>query len=190
MAIQNNGQPQGPVLFTDDKPGRRIYVGPNTPAGVVEGDVWIDSDPFNNAGKNFISGVNLLGSSASVSISFTAYKDVYLVFRGLGTSANGTITMTINNNTTDNVPTAAHLFSLPNVKAGVTTNHFELEIPDIITTDLFRWATLKGIYTDSSDAVSIIDTTAGIKNPAALTTLNISTSSGTLSGTALVYGVN
>jgi len=190
MAIQNNGQPQTGIIFTDDKPGRRVFIGPNTPTGIVEVDIWLDADAFNNAGKNFISGVALTGSSANVSISFTAYKDVYILFRNLAVSSNGNITFTLNGNTTDYAPTASSLFSLSNVKTGITTNHLEIEIPDVVTTDLFRWASLTGVYTNTSDVATVVDTTSAFKNTAALTTLTLTASSGTLSGTALVYGVN
>jgi hypothetical protein len=60
----------------------------------------------------------------------------------------------------------------------------------VVTTDLFRWASLTGVYTNASDVVTVVDSTSAFKNTAALTTLTLTASSGTLSGTALVYGVN
>ena len=94
MAVQNNGQPVGPIVFTDDKPGKRIFVGPNTPSNPTDGDIWFDSDVFNNAGKNFITGVLLTGASNNLSVSFTEYKDVYIVFRGLQVSVNAAFEFT------------------------------------------------------------------------------------------------
>lgn len=190
MAIQNNGQPQTGIIFTDDKPGRRVFIGPNTPTGIVEGDLWLDSDVYNNAGKNFVSGLALSGSSINIPISFTAYKDVFIVFRNLAVSSNGNITITLNGNSTDYAPNATYLFSLTSVKTGISTNHFQLEIPDVVTTDLFRWASLTGVYTNTSDVATVVDSTAAFKNTAALSTMTLTASSGTLSGTALVYGVN
>jgi hypothetical protein len=46
------------------------------------------------------------------------------------------------------------------------------------------------VYTNASDVVTVVDSTSAFKNTAALTTLTLTASSGTLSGTALVYGVN
>lgn len=190
MAVQNNGQPVGPVVFTDDKVGKRIFVGPNTPANPVDGDVWFDSDVFNNAGKNFISGVGLTGSSTTLSISFTEYKDVFVVFRGLQTSADANVSITLNGNTTDYVPGPSALFTLPNVKSATATNHFSIDITDVQTTTLHRWAIIRGVYTNASNAVTLLNTASVFTNTAALSTMTITASTGTLSGTALIYGVN
>ena len=190
MAVQNNGQPVGPIVFTDDKPGKRIFVGPNTPSNPTDGDIWFDSDVFNNAGKNFITGVLLTGASNNLSVSFTEYKDVYIVFRGLQVSVNATVNITLNEQVTGYVPGPATLFSIENLKSGITTNHFSLEIPDVQTTSFFRWATLEGVYTNASNAVTLVNSKAAFTQTSALTTITIDVSTGVLSGTALVYGVN
>lgn len=190
MAVQNNGQPVGPIVFTDDKPGKRVFVGPNAPINPIDGDLWFDSDVFNNAGKNFITGVLLTGSSSNLSVSFTEYKDVYIVFRGLQVSADATVNITLNGASTGYVPGTSSLFSIANLKSGISTNHLSLEIPDVQTTSFFRWATLEGVYTNASNAVTVVNSKAASTEIAALTTITIAASTGTLSGTALVYGVN
>lgn len=190
MAVQNNGQPVGPIVFTDDKPGKKIYIGPNTPPNPMDGDIWLDSDVFNNAGKNFITGVGLTGASVNLSTIFTEYKDVYVVFRGLQVSADANVNITLNGASTGYVPGPSSLFSIANVKAGVTTNHISLEIPDIQTTSFFRWASLEGVYTNASNAVTVLNSKAAFTDIASLTSITIAASTGTLSGTALVYGVN
>ena len=100
MAVQNNGQPVGPLQFTDDRRGKRVFVGPNTPASPIDGDVWIDSDVLNNAGKNLISSVSLTGASVDLSI-LTLYKDLYVVFRGVRPSVNATVNITLNDDVTN-----------------------------------------------------------------------------------------
>lgn len=189
MAVQNNGQPVGPVVFTDDKPGKRIFIGPNTPTSPVEGDIWFDADALNNAGKNLISTVSLTGSSRDLSI-ISEYKDLYVVFRGVQPSANATVTLTLNDDVT-NYASGTALFSIANVKSGVTTNHWSVEIIDTQDTTSFAWGYLKGVYTNASNAVSLLDSTNAFTQTGALTKLTISLSTGTFSGgTALVYGVN
>ncbi len=190
MAVQNNGQPVGPIVFTDDKPGKRIFVGPNTPSNPTDGDIWFDSDVFNNAGKNFISGVALTGSSVNLSVSFTEYKDIYVLFKNVAVSADATINITLNGNTTGYVPNASSLFSIANVRSAVTTNHWEITIPGVLSADTFKWAALKGVYTNVSNTVVVLNTVSAFSNTNTITTMAISASTGTLSGTALIYGVN
>lgn len=190
MAVQNNGQPVGPIVFTDDKPGKRLFMGPNTPANPVDGDVWFDSDVLNNAGKNLISNVSLATFSSRDLSIVTEYKDVYVVFRGVQTSANSTVSITLNDDVTNYVSGSA-LFSIANVKPAVTTNHWTLDIVDTQDTASFAWGYLKGVYTNNSNAVTILDTTNAYTQTTALTKMTISVSTGTFTGgTALVYGVN
>ncbi len=190
MAVQNNGQPVGPIVFTDDKPGKRLFMGPNTPANPVDGDIWFDSDVLNNAGKNLISTVSL-ATFASKDLSIvTEYKDLYVVFRGVQTSANAAVNLTLNDDIT-NYASGTTLFSIANVKSGVTTNHWTVDIVDTQDTASFAWGYLKGVFTNASNAVTIIDNTNAYTQTTALTKMTISVSTGTFTGgTALVYGVN
>ena len=189
MAVQNNGQPVGPLQFTDDRRGKRVFVGPNTPASPIDGDVWIDSDVLNNAGKNLISSVSLTGASVDLSI-LTLYKDLYVVFRGVRPSVNATVNITLNDDVT-NYSTGSTLFSILNVKPAVTTNHWTVDIVDTQDTASFAWGYLKGVYTNNSSVVTMLDDTKAYTQTTALTKMTISLSTGTFSGgTALVYGVN
>lgn len=189
MAVQNNGQPVGPILFTDDYPGKRVFIGANQPTNPTDGDIWVDSDVLNNAGKNLISQVSLTGSSVDLSI-LSLYKDVYVVFRGVNPSANATVNVRLNDDAT-NYTSGTALFSIANVKSGVTTNHWTIDIVDTQDTTSFTWGYLKGVYTNSSNAVTILDSTQAFTQTGALTKLTISLSTGTFTGgTALVYGVN
>lgn len=190
MAIQQNGQPASPLVFLDNRPGSRVFIGETTPTTAVDGDIWFDSDVYNNAGKNFIFGIGLSGASTNLSISAASYKDIYIVFRNVQSTANATLSITLNNNTTNYAPgPSTAMFTLANVKTGVTTNHWAIEIPDIAA-NAFKWGYLKGVYTNSSNSVILLDTTAAFTSTDALSTMTISASAGTLSGTALIYGVN
>jgi predicted transcriptional regulator len=112
------------------------------------------------------------------------------VFRGVQTSANATVNITLNDNTS-NYATGSALFSVANVKSAVTTNHWSLEIVDTQDTASFAWGYLKGVYTNASNVVTILDSTNAYTQTTALTKMTISVSTGTFTGgTALVYGVN
>lgn len=189
MAVQNNGQPLGPISFTDEYAGKRVFIGANQPTNPTDGDIWIDSDTQNNAGKNLISSTSLTGSTVNISVT-SAYKDLYIVFRGVRPSATANLTMTLNSNST-NYQTGTSLFSIANLSSSATTNHWALEIVDVTDSTSFAWATLQGVYTNSSSAVTMISSSNAFTLAAAITTLTLSLSTGTFSGgTALVYGVN
>ena len=49
MAVNTNGSQAGPVESTDQKPGNRVYVGNNQPAGPEIGDLWIDQSTTSSA---------------------------------------------------------------------------------------------------------------------------------------------
>jgi len=194
MAVQNNGQPVGPIQFTDQLPGKRVFIGEATPANPTNGDIWVDSDIFNNAGKNLIASLPLTGVSfRDISVS-PIYKDVYVVFRGLNPSQTADLVITLNGQTTgyleSGVPTTS-LITVSNLKAGNTTSHFALEIVDTQDATSFSWAYFKGIYTNSSDEAILLSKTSAFLQVGALTTIRAELSAGTFSGgTILVYGVN
>ena len=96
MAIQLNGQEVGPIKFTDDKPGKTIHVGPVTPTNPVDGDVWIDSDALNNAGKNLVQTVNLTSGSTKTCAVSSDYKDLEIVIRNLEISTSATMSIRLN----------------------------------------------------------------------------------------------
>ena len=81
--------------------------------------------------------------------------------------------------------------TIANIKSGVATNHFSIEIVDTQDTTSFAWGQLRGVYTNNSDVVTMLDANNAFTQVAALTKMTISLSTGTFSGgTALVYGVN
>lgn len=189
MATTSNGQPLGPILFTDDRLGKRVFIGPNTPSNPTDGDVWFDSDIYNNAGQNLISTVSLTGSSVDLSV-VSEYKNLRVVFRGVQPNGNASVLITVNGDVT-NYASGTAMFTIVNYKSGVTTNHMVLDIPDTQDTGSFSWGYLKGFYTNTNSAVTIIDSTGVFTQTSALTKVTISLSSGAFSGgTALVYGVN
>lgn len=191
MAIQQNGQPSAPLVFLDNKPGTRVFIGEATPAGMVEGDIWLDSDVLNNAGKNLIS-INSLtsGSTFNLPIVTDAYKDLYISFRGVSLSTNATLFINVNNNNTNYV-TGATLFTVSNVKSATTTNHWIVEVPDFKATSVFSFARLRGVYTNASNAVVNLSADNAFTLVDAISSVQISLSTGTFTGgSVLVYGVN
>jgi len=197
MAIQLNGQEVGPIKFTDDKPGKTIHVGPSTPTNPVDGDVWIDSDQQNNAGKNLIQTIDLStgGSSKAITVS-TDYKDLCVVVRNLNISANATLFFRLNNNTTEYIngadTTATEMFNLPSIKAGVSTNNLQFMVYDIRDTSSYTWGKVEGVYTTAVTNFPSITFSFGAYTEATpITSATISIGAATfVSGTILVYGVN
>lgn len=197
MAIQLNGQEIGPIKFTDDKPGKTIHVGPNAPSSPMDGDVWIDSDQFNNAGKNLLQTIDLStgGSTKNLTIS-TDYKDICVVIRGLNISNNATLFVRLNNDTTHYIDgsnqTATELFNVTAIKANVGTNNLQFTINDVKDTDSYTWGKVEGVYTSSTTNTPIFTSAYGCyTQPTAITSAIISIGTATfVSGTILVYGVN
>lgn len=197
MGLQLNGQDVGPIKFTDDKPGKTVHVGPLAPGNPVDGDVWIDSDQLNNAGKNLLQTIDLStgGSSKNLTIS-TDYKDVCVVIRGLNISNTATLFVRLNNDVTHYVTgadtTATELFSLGSVKAGVSTNNLQFTVYDIRDAESYTIARLEGVYTAGVTNFPTITSAYGCytqTTPITSATISIGTST-FVGGTILVYGVN
>lgn len=190
MAISNNGVPSNPINFTDSNPSSRVFIGTTAPTNPVNGDIWIDANPLNNAGKNLYSSVTLSGSTSNLSVP-SIYKDVAIVIRNITASAGATLSITLNADTGSNyagqviggssVTTA--LFQVP-LTAGTTTNGLILWMEDTQDVTSWQFASLTG------NNGAVISTAALYKTPVAISTVNLTLSTGTMSGTALVYGVN
>jgi hypothetical protein len=197
MAIRLNGKDSGPIQFTDDRPGRTIHVGPYVPASATDGDVWIDSDTQNNAGKNILQNLNLatiVGRSVNISIN-SGYKDSYIVFRGMTLSANADLTVTCNNDLVsyvDSTGTAAtQLFKIAGIKASTTTNKFTIKLDDITDSTGYQTGILEGVYKDTANVTKPVFLTGAWLQAQAVSSLQITISAGGFaSGSILVYGVN
>ena len=191
MAVSNNGQAIGPIQFTDDRVGKKIFVGPNTPTNPTDGDVWMDSDILNNAGQNLISTSTLAGLSTKDFSVLSLYKDLRIVFRGVQTSVAGSLNITVNDDVTNYVG-GTTFFTVNNYKPAVTTGHMVLDILDTQDTNSFTWGYLKGVFTaNSNNAVNTVDSTGVYTQTTALSKITLSVSTGTFTGgTVLVYGVN
>lgn len=197
MAIQVNGQDIGPIKFTDDRGGKTIHVGPFLPNSAADGDIWIDADAQNNAGKNLVQSINLgsvVGQTVNVSVD-ADYKDYNLVFRNFTLSQNANVTFTVNNDVVsyiDNTGTpSTALITVPNVKAGITTNKFALNIADIQDSTSYSLAVLEGVYRNVANNIIPVLTPGIWLQVQPITSVRISISAGGFAGgTLLVYGVN
>lgn len=197
MAIQLNGQETGPVKFTDDKPGKTVHIGLTSPSNPTDGDLWIDSDSLNNAGKNLLQtidaslGVDLINFSIS-----PEYKDIYVVLRGLSTTLGGNVLIRTNNSTTGYLNSGGVVtnafFTIPFLKASVNVNHLHFTIYDAQHSTAATWGRLEGYYVDSvSNLTSYVEVIGGQAPGAPVSSISISTATGTFNGgTILVYGVN
>lgn len=197
MAIQVNGQNVGPIKFTDDKAGKTVHVGPSTPANPVDGDVWIDSDALNNAGKNLISSTALTsGSTKTIAVS-ADYKDLYVVIRGMTVTASASLSIRLNGDSGANYYDSAgnpfnSLFTLNSIKQGVTTNALHLNINDTQDSVSYMLANVSSTYTSSVNNLPVIFLSTGLWGAtSALTSVVLTLSTGAFSGgTLLVYGAN
>jgi hypothetical protein len=197
MAIQLNGQEIGPIKFTDSRPGKTIHVGPATPSNPVDGDVWIDSDQLNNAGKNLLQTIDLStgGSVKTLTVSVD-YKDLYVVIRNLNISATATMFVRVNNDIVNYAngagTSATELFNVTSIKAGVSTNNLGFSINDISDSTSYSWGKLEGVYTPSvTNLPTIVNSYGSYTQTTPITSALISIGAATfVSGTILVYGVN
>jgi hypothetical protein len=197
MAIQLNGQEVGPIKFTDDKPGKTIHVGPVTPTNPVDGDVWIDSDALNNAGKNLVQTVNLTSGSTKTCAVSSDYKDLEIIIRNLEVSVNATMSIRLNGDSASNYvdsggTTTTALFLLDSIKSGITTNHLRIQVADVTATTTSKVGHVQGVYTLTSTSLPrLVLNWTGYVPTAAITSVVLTLTAGTfVSGTALVYGVN
>jgi len=197
MAVQLNGQEVGPVKFTDDKPGKTLHVGLVNPTNPVDGDLWIDSDALNNAGKNLIQTIDANTGTDSITFAVSPeYKDLHVVLRGLSNTLGGTVLIRTNGATTGylnagGVATNA-FFTVPFLKASVSVNQLQFTIYDAQHSASSMWGRLEGYYADSvSNLTSYVEIMGGQAPGVAVSSINISTIAGTFNGgTILVYGVN
>jgi hypothetical protein len=197
MAIRLNGQDVGAIAFTDNRPGKTIHIGPFLPTSATDGDVWIDSDTQNNAGKNLIQTLNLatvVGRTVNLSINQT-YKDAMIIVRGLVLSANADLTVTCNNDlvsytdTTGNTTTS--ILRIPSVKSGITTNKFIFKFEDIQDSQGYQLGTVEGIYRNAANNVFPIFFAGAWLQIQSLASVQLTISAGGFTaGTVLVYGVN
>jgi len=197
MAIQLNGQEVGPVKFTDDKPGKTLHVGLVNPTNPVDGDLWIDSDALNNAGKNLIQTIDANTGTDLITFAVSPeYKDLHVVLRGLSNTLGGTVLIRTNGATTGylnagGVATNA-FFTVPFLKASVSVNQLQFTIYDAQHSASSMWGRLEGFYADSvSNLTSYVEIMGGQAPGVAVSSINISTIAGNFNGgTILVYGVN
>ncbi len=197
MAVQLNGQEVGPVKFTDDKPGKTLHVGLVNPTNPVDGDLWIDSDALNNAGKNLIQTIDANTGTDSITFAVSPeYKDLHVVLRGLSNTLGGTVLIRTNGATTGylnagGVATNA-FFTVPFLKASVSVNQLQFTIYDAQHSASSMWGRLEGYYADSvSNLTSYVEIMGGQAPGVAVSSINISTIAGNFNGgTILVYGVN
>ena len=197
MAIRLNGQDVGAITFTDNRPGKTIHIGPFLPASATDGDVWIDSDTQNNAGKNLIQTLNLatvVGRTVNLSINQT-YKDAIIVVRNLVLSANADLTVTCNNDLVSYVDSTGnsttHLLKVQSVKSGITTNKFVFKFEDIQDIQGYQLGTVEGIYRNAANNVFPIFFAGAWLQVQSLASVQLTISAGGFTaGTVLVYGVN
>jgi len=197
MAIRLNGVDVGAIQFTDNRPGKTIHIGPFLPTSATDGDVWIDSDTQNNAGKNLLQTLNLatiVGRTVNLSIN-ADYKDAYIVLRGLVLSANADLTVTCNNDLVSYVDSTGnsttHLLRVQSVKSAITSNKFIFKFEDVQDNQGYQLGTVEGVYRNAANnVVPIFFAGAWLQiQPVSSIQLTIS-AGGFTAGTVLVYGVN
>ena len=201
MAVQINGQELGPIKFTDSRAGRTIHVGPDNPINPVDGDVWIDSDALNNAGKNLIQTTDLsTGGSTKTCIVSPDYKEVEIVIRGLNISADASLFVRINGDITANYLDALNtsgtlsnaLFTVDSVNSGSTNGFVKINVFDTTNTTTYKISTIEGSYVSSTTNLpKIISNSSSYLLTSLVTSVTLTLTAGTFDGgTVLVYGVN
>jgi len=201
VAIQVNGQHVGPIKFTDGRAGTTIHIGPSTPINPVDGDVWIDSDVLNNAGKNLVQTIDLsTGGSTKTCIVSSEYKDLEIVIRGLNISADASLLVRINGDITGSYLDALStnsvlsnaLFTVDNVKSGSTNGFVKINVFDTTNTTTYKLSTVEGSYVSSvTNLPKIISNSSSYLPTSLVTAVTLTLTAGIFAGgTVLVYGVN
>ena len=201
MAVQLNGQEVGPIKFTDNLAGRTVHIGQATPVNPVEGDVWIDADPLNNAGKNLVQTIDLAtgGSTKTCNVSFD-YKDLEIVIRGLNTSANASLLVRVNGDLTTSYLDALNaggtlsnaLFTVDSIKSAATNGFIKLNMFDTTNTTTYKLGKIEASYVSSISGLPIFISNSSVYVLTGLvSSVTLTLSAGTFAGgTVLVYGVN
>ena len=197
MAVKLNGVDVGAIQFTDNRPGKTIHIGPFLPTSATDGDVWIDSDTQNNAGKNLLQTLNLatiVGRTVNLSIN-ADYKDAYIVVRNLVLSANASLKVTCNNDLVSYVDasgaSSTQLLEILNIKSGITTNKFIFKFEDVQDNQGYQLGTVEGIYRNAANNVIPIFFAGAWLQVQPVTSVQLTISAGGFTaGTVLVYGVN
>jgi hypothetical protein len=197
MAVKLNGVDVGAIQFTDNRPGKTIHIGPFLPSSATDGDVWIDSDTQNNAGKNLLQTLNLatiVGRSVNLSVN-ADYKDLYILIRGLVLSANATLRVTCNNDNVSYIDAAGlvatEIMEIPLIKSGISTNKFSFTFEDTQDTQGYSTCVANGVYRLVNNNVTPV-LKAGVWlqiQPISSVQLIID-AGGFTAGTVLVFGVN
>lgn len=201
MAVQINGQEVGPIKFTDDRVGKTIHVGLTAPVNPVDGDVWIDSDALNNAGKNLVQTIDLAtgGSTKTCNVS-SDYKDLEIVIRGINTSANASLLVRVNGDLTSSYLDALNaggtlstaLFTVDTIKSASTNGFLKLNMFDTTNTTTSKLGKIEGSYVSSVSGLPRFISNSSVYVPtSSVTSITLTLSTGTFAGgTVLVYGVN
>ena len=197
MAVKLNGVDVGAIQFTDNRPGKTIHIGPFLPTSATDGDVWIDSDTQNNAGKNLLQTLNLatiVGRTVNLSIN-ADYKDAYIVVRNLVLSANASLKVTCNNDLVSYVDSSGnsttHILKVQSVKSAITTNKFIFKFEDVQDNQGYQLGTVEGIYRNAANNVIPIFFAGAWLQVQPVTSVQLTISAGGFTaGTVLVYGVN
>lgn len=201
MAVQINGQEVGPIKFTDNLAGKTIHIGQASPINPVEGDIWIDADALNNAGKNLVQTIDLStgGSTKSCTVS-SDYKDVEILIRGLNTTSNASLLVRVNGDITNNYLDALNaggtlsnaLFTIDSIKSASTNGFIKLNMFDTTNTTTYKLSKIEGSYLSSVTGLPrFISNSSSYVLTSSVTSITLTLSTGTFAGgTVLVYGVN
>lgn len=200
MAVQLNGQDVGPIKFTDSRPGKTIHVGLASPLNPVDGDVWIDSDALNNAGKNLIQTINLSsGSTATCNVS-PDYKDTEILIRGLNTSVDSSLLVRINGDITTNYLDALNaggvlsnaLFTIDSINSGSPNGFIKINVFDTTNTTTYKLSRVEGSYVSSvTNLPRFLSNSSSYLLTSLVSSITLTLTAGTfVGGTVLVYGVN
>ena len=169
-----------------------------SPINPVDGDVWIDSDALNNAGKNLIQSIDLStgGTTKTCNVS-SDYKDVEIIIRGLNISANASLIVRVNGDLTasysDSLNTISNaLFTVDSIKSGSTTGFVKINLYDTSNTTTHKIGRIEGTYVGSSLSLPrLFLNSSSYINTNLVTSITLTLSAGAFAGgTILVYGVN
>lgn len=198
MAVQINGQEIGPVKFTDNRSGKTMHIGTTAPVNPVDGDVWMDGDPFNNAGKNLIQVIDLATGGITKSCTVSSdYKDLEIIIKGLNVSLNSSLFVRLNGDAAASYSTANNvitnsLFDVDVIKPSINNAFIKINVTDPSNSDTYKIASLTASYVSNTTNLPKLTSVVSSYLPTtAVTSVTLALSAGVfVDGTVLVYGVN
>lgn len=176
------------------------------------GSAWAAVGGGSSGGMTLLSTTTLSGTSTSISVSPTGYKNLEIWVYGVNAASNPSLYMGVNNDTTaanyrnswsgsvgygyssgyDNTLAGVTVGLFPGVngiKASSPNNAFKITIPDANSV-LSKPINVNGSFYNDSNSESAINVLCSYVSTSAISSLQFKSGTSLTAGTVKIYGVN